>query len=92
MHHVSSLTRHGLSMPFKHRLARSRLTFLVIKNTCRAEICRSECENFSSKKVKMVALFVGQFDDFCRLAQPRVLMAIFLSSFFQIWNVRMCLY
>ena len=33
----------------------------------------------------------GQHDS-CHLSQSHVLMTIFLSRFFQIWNVRMCLY
>ena len=32
------------------------------------------------------------YEDFCHLAQFHVLMAIFLSCSFQIWNVPMCLY
>lgn len=44
---------------------------------------------------KKISLFLEQFNsqhDSCRLSQFPVLMAIFLSCFFQIWNVRMCLY
>lgn len=95
------LTRCGLSMPFKHRLTISTLIFLVFKKSGHGlagyrfiglGVKISEEKSEMDCSVFLTIQCLLRYKDFCRLSQSHVLMAIFLSCSFQIWNVRMCLY